>query len=159
MRMEFISTIEKIEKWIYAALMVMLVVVLLAAILDLVVLVIKSLMTSTPNVVGSNTPGVVDTHEMIALLGGFLLVLIGVELLDTIKAYFHENAIHVEIVVLLAIIAVARKVILIDPTAITPIEYGFELMSIGVIVVGLGAGYYLIKKAGITIGPGTEKTE
>ena len=52
---------------------------------------------------------------MIAVLGAFLLVLIGVELLDTIKAYFRENAIHVEIVVLLAIIAVARKVILLDP--------------------------------------------
>ena len=39
--MEFIGTIEKIEKWIYAALMIMLVVVLLAAILDLVGLVYK----------------------------------------------------------------------------------------------------------------------
>ena len=60
---------------------------------------------------------------MIPVLGGFLLVLIGVELLDTIKAYFLENAIHVEIVVLLAIIAIARKVILLDPTGMS----GFEL--------------------------------
>jgi uncharacterized membrane protein (DUF373 family) len=150
--MEFIGTIEKIEKWIYAALMIMLVVVLLAAILDLVGLVKDALVTYSP--------AIVDTHEMIGLLGGFLLVLIGVELLDTIKAYFHENAIHVEIVVLLAIIAVARKVILIDPTTVNPYEYGFELMSIGVIVVGLSAGYFLIKRAGITIGPGlAEKKE
>jgi uncharacterized membrane protein (DUF373 family) len=150
--MEFIGTIEKIEKWIYAGLMVMLVLVLIAAILDLVVMVIEALVKITP--------GIVDAHEMITLLGGFLLVLIGVELLDTIKAYFHENAIHVEIVVLLAIIAVARKVILIDPTNVTPWEYGFELMSIGVIVVGLGAGYFLIKRAGLTIGPGpAEKKE
>ncbi|MDD4137724.1 MAG: phosphate-starvation-inducible PsiE family protein, partial [Methanoregula sp.] len=130
--MEFIGTIEKIEKLIYAALMVMLVIVILAAILDLIVSVTMALI--------KNSPTIVDTHEMILLLGGFLLVLIGVELLDTIKAYFHENAIHVEIVVLLAIIAVARKVILIDPTDISPVEYGFELMSIGVIVVGLAAG-------------------
>jgi uncharacterized membrane protein (DUF373 family) len=152
MKLEFVATIDKIEKWIYAGLMVMLVLVLIASILDLIVLVIEALVKITP--------GIVDTHEMIALLGGFLLVLIGVELLDTIKAYFHENAIHVEIVVLLAIIAVARKVILIDPTNVTPWEYGFELMSIGVIVVGLGAGYFLIKRAGITIGPGpVEKKE
>ena len=51
------------------------------------------------------------------MLGGFLLVLIGIELLDTIKAYFRENTIHVEIVILLAIIAIARKVILLDPRA------------------------------------------
>jgi uncharacterized membrane protein (DUF373 family) len=52
---------------------------------------------------------------------------------------------------LLAIIAVARKVILLDPANMTSSEFGFELMGIGVIVVGLSAGYYLIKKAGITI--------
>jgi uncharacterized membrane protein (DUF373 family) len=85
------------------------------------------------------------------VLGAFLLVLIGVELLDTIKAYFHENTIHVEIVVLLAIIAVARKVILLDPSGMSANEFGFELMGIGVVVVGLAAGYYLIKKAGITV--------
>jgi len=61
------------------------------------------------------TPALIESRELIAVLGAFLLVLIGVELLDTIKAYFHENAIHVEIVMLLAIIAVARKVILLDP--------------------------------------------
>ena len=36
------------------------------------------------------------------------------------------------------------------------IDIGIELMGIGVIVVGLSAGYFLIKKAGITIGPGLQ---
>jgi uncharacterized membrane protein (DUF373 family) len=140
-----IQAIEKIEKCIYAILMIMLVAVLIAAMLDLAWLLFESLWITTPYILNS--------HEMITVLGAFLLVLIGVELLDTIKAYFHENAIHVEIVVLLAIIAVARKVILIDPTGVSGWEYGFEMMSIGVIVVGLSAGYFLIKRAGITIGP------
>jgi uncharacterized membrane protein (DUF373 family) len=149
--MEFIETIEKIEKSIYAILMVMLVVVLVAAMIDLTLIIIDALVKTTP--------AQIDAHEMITVLGAFLLVLIGVELLDTIKAYFHENAIHVEIVVLLAIIAVARKVILIDPTVLTSYEYGFELISIGVIVLGLSAGYYLIKRAGFTIGPGLKNQE
>ena len=103
----------------------------------------------------TNPPvGLLENHELLNVLGIFLLVLIGIELLDTMMAYFRENAIHVEIVILLAIIAVARKVILIDPTGISAYEYGFELMGIGVIVVGLTAGYYLIKKSGITVGPG-----
>jgi uncharacterized membrane protein (DUF373 family) len=140
-----IEIVNKFEKVIYAALMIMLMVVLLAAIVDLAWLLFQSLLLTTPYIL--------EAHEMILVLGAFLLVLIGVELLDTIKAYFRENAIHVEIVVLLAIIAVARKVILLDPTGMNGIEYGFELIGIGVIVVGLAAGYYLIKKAGITIGP------
>lgn len=146
-----IAIINKFEKFIYAALMVMLMVVLVASLLDLVAIMYDSLWT--------NTPGILKSHELIAVLGAFLLVLIGVELLDTIKAYFIENTIHVEIVILLAIIAMARKVILLDPTSQDPFAFGFELMGIGVIVVGLGAGYYLIKKAGSLSYPVNKKPE
>ncbi|PKL64908.1 MAG: hypothetical protein CVV32_06945 [Methanomicrobiales archaeon HGW-Methanomicrobiales-3] len=143
--------VNKFEKIIYAALMIMLMVVLVAAIIDLGYILFRSIFDISP--------WLLESHEMILVLGAFLLVLIGVELLDTIKAYFKENAIHVEIVVLLAVIAVARKVILLDPTEMTGFEYGFEMMGIGVIVVGLAAGYYLIKKAGLSIGPDGLKRE
>ena len=125
--------------------MLMLMIVLVAGMCDLVTLLWKFLWEESPLIL--------QAKEMISLLGAFLLVLIGVELLDTIKAYFRENTIHVEIVVLLAIIAVARKVLLLDPIGLTAFEYGFEMISIGVIILGLSAGYFLIKKAGITIGP------
>jgi uncharacterized membrane protein (DUF373 family) len=134
-----IEIVNKFEKVIYASLMIMLMGVLVAAVVDLAILLAESLFDTTP--------WLLQPHEMINILGGFLLVLIGVELLETIKAYFRENAIHVEIVVLLAIIAIARKVILL------------ELMGIGVIVVGLSGGYFLIKKAGLAIGPGVQAQE
>jgi len=146
-----IEIVNKFEKLIYAALMAMLIVVLLAALLDLVWLLFQSLILVTP--------ALLESRELMAVLGAFLLVLIGVELLDTIKAYFKENTIHVEIVVLLAVIAVARKVILLDPTGMNSFEFGVEMIGIGVLVVGLGAGYFLIKKAGITVGPGRERPE
>jgi uncharacterized membrane protein (DUF373 family) len=84
-----------------------------------------------------------ETSVIITILGAFLLVLICIELLDTIKAYFYENTIHVEIVILLAIIAISRKVILLDPTGMSGIEFGVEMMGIGVIVICLAAGYFL----------------
>jgi uncharacterized membrane protein (DUF373 family) len=143
-----IEIVNKFEKSVYAVLMILLMVVLITGVVDLAWLLISSLIDASP--------WLMETHEMISVLGGFLLVLIGIELLDTIKAYFSENTIHVEIVVLLAIIAVARKVILLDPTGITGFEFGFELMGIGMIVLGLAGSYYLIKKAGITIRPGME---
>jgi uncharacterized membrane protein (DUF373 family) len=141
-----IEIVNKFEKGVYAVLMILLMLVLLGSLLDLVWLLYDALFVTTP--------ALLEQRELITVLGAFLLVLIGVELLDTIKAYFRENAIHVEIVVLLAIIAVARKVILLDPASMTGYEFGVEMMGIGVIVVGLAAGYYLIKKAGLTIGPG-----
>lgn len=139
-----IEIVNKFEKVVYALLMILLMAVLIAAVVELGWLLITSLIQTTP--------WLLETHELIAVLGGFLLVLIGIELLDTIKAYFRENTIHVEIVILLAIIAIARKVILLDPASMTGYEFGVEMMGTGVIVVGLTAGYYLIKKAGITIG-------
>ncbi|PKG33373.1 phosphate-starvation-inducible PsiE family protein [Methanoregula sp.] len=151
--MDITAVVEKFEKGIYAVLMILLIIVLVAAVLDLGWILIHAIVL--------NTPYLLEAHEMIYVLGGFLLVLIGVELLDTIKAYFRENVIHVEIVVLLAIIAVARKVILLDPStsstgvAITMngFEFGFEMIGIGILLVCLAAGYFLIKKGGITIGP------
>jgi uncharacterized membrane protein (DUF373 family) len=146
-----IEIVNKFEKGVYAVLMALLMLVLFGSLLDLVWLLYISLIMTTP--------ALLEGRELTTVLGAFLLVLIGVELLDTIKAYFSENTIHVEIVVLLAIIAVARKVILLDPTGTTGYEFGFELIGIGVIVVGLAGGYYLIKKAGVTVGPGMQKQE
>jgi uncharacterized membrane protein (DUF373 family) len=138
-----IEIVDKFEKFVYAALMALLMIVLLGSLIDLVWLLYTALLFESP--------ALLETHELIAVLGAFLLVLIGVELLDTIKAYFKENTIHVEIVVLLAIIAIARKVILLDPTGMSASEFGLELIGIGVIVIGLAGGYYLIKKAGISV--------
>jgi uncharacterized membrane protein (DUF373 family) len=140
-----IEIVNKFEKIVYALLMGLLMLVLIASLIELVWYIFLSL-TNPPILL-------LESHELIAVLGAFLLVLIGVELLDTIKAYFSENTIHVEIVVLLAIIAIARKVILLDPSTVSGIEFGIELIGIGVIVICLAGGYYLIKRAGVTIGP------
>jgi uncharacterized membrane protein (DUF373 family) len=140
-----IEIVNKFEKIVYALLMGLLMLVLIASLVELVWYIFQSL-TNPPILL-------LESHELITVLGAFLLVLIGVELLDTIKAYFSENTIHVEIVVLLAIIAIARKVILLDPSTASGIEFGIELIGIGVIVICLAGGYYLIKRAGITIGP------
>jgi uncharacterized membrane protein (DUF373 family) len=147
-----LELVNKFERFVYAALMLLLMVVLLFAIGELCYLLIMSL-TNPP-------PMLLENHELTNVLGVFLLVLIGVELLDTIKAYFIENAIHFEIVILLAIVAIARKVILLDPSSVPNPEFvGMELIGIGVVVVGLAGAYFLIKRAGgIVVGEhGVEK--
>ena len=144
--MAMIEIVDKFEKMVYAVLMALLMLVIVISLIDLAWLLFRSLVVTSQYLL--------ETSEIILVLGAFLLVLICIELLDTIKAYFKENTIHVEIVILLAIIAVARKVILLDPSGVTGIEFGVEMMGIGVIVISLAAGYYILKKAGISIGPG-----
>jgi uncharacterized membrane protein (DUF373 family) len=142
-----LEEINKFERIVYTVLILLLGAVVICAIAELILMFIRDLFN--PGI------GLLDNGEIVAVLGSFLLVLITVELLDTMKAYITENVIHVEVVVLLAIIAIARKVILLDPTS-TSTDSG-ELIGIGIIVVGLAAAYYLIKKAGVAIGSGTER--
>jgi len=139
--MNLLEFVGKFEKYFYGALIVLLMFVLVFALGNLALTLYDRV---------SNYPvGILDIDELTDVLGTFLLVLIGIELLDTIMEYFRENAIHVEIVVLLSIIAIARKVILLNPAKTD----GFELIGIGIVIMGLAGAYYVIKKAGITFGP------
>lgn len=52
--------------------------------------------------------------ELLELFGVFMIVLIGLELMDTVKTYITDKRIRVEAVLIVAMIAVARKVILRD---------------------------------------------
>ena len=140
-----LEEINKFERIVYTVLILLLGAVLVCSIAELVWQFITYLI--------SPSLSLLDNREIVAVLGSFLLVLITVELLDTMKAYITENVIHVEVVVLLAIIAIARKVILLDPTST---DSG-ELIGIGIIVVGLAGAYYLIRKAGLVIGTRTDK--
>ena len=56
----------------------------------------------------------------------FLLVLIGVELLETVKMYLAKKTVHVEVVFTVAMIAIARKVIILD------VKELFSLTLIGI---------------------------
>ncbi|MFZ1897951.1 phosphate-starvation-inducible PsiE family protein [Methanoregula sp.] len=78
---------------VYTVLILLLAVVLVSAIGELVYLLAMSLANVPPGLLGNG--------ELVAVLGSFLLVLITVELLDTMKAYITENVIHVEVVMLL----------------------------------------------------------
>ena len=90
---------------------------------------------------------VVDANGLMDLFSLLLVLLIGLELLETIKAYLNEDIVHVEFIILVAIIAIARKVIIWDFD-----KYSFEeLMGLAAMIVGLGITYFLIKKADVKI--------
>lgn len=74
--------------------------------------------------------------------GAFLLVLVGLELLETIRAYFaEEHVVHAEVVFLAAMIAVTRKVITLDFTKAAPLA----LFGMAAIILALAMGYCVLK--------------
>ena len=82
-----------------------------------------------------------DSNELLDIFGLFLLVLVGIELLDTIKTYLAKRELHTEVVLLVAMIAVARKVIILDEAKLS----APMLLGIAAIIVALGISYYLLK--------------
>jgi uncharacterized membrane protein (DUF373 family) len=84
-----------------------------------------------------------EISELLTIFGLFLLILIGVELLETFKIYLNEQSINVQVVFLVAMIAIARKIIILEPDKYP----SATLIGIGIIVIALAAGYYLVKKA------------
>ena len=84
-----------------------------------------------------------DINEMLPVFGFFLMVLIGLELLSSIKLYLQEHVVHAELVVVVALIAVARKVIVLDYEKTEPLT----VIAIAALALGLSIGYYLLKQA------------
>lgn len=134
MEKKIIRIINNIETAVYLCLLVLLTIVIVFSLLELAYTLIAGLI--------SGDFMQLSPKEILAFFDFFLLVLIGIELMETIKSYLETRRIQVEIVLILAIIAVARKIIVVD----TEITGPLMLMSIGVIIFSLTAGYYLIKK-------------
>lgn len=83
-----------------------------------------------------------NVKEMMEVFGFILMVIIGLELLETIKAYLDSHVIHVEVVLLVAIVAVARKVIILDYKEIEPMM----LFAISTLVLSLSIGFFVVRR-------------
>jgi len=136
-----IGAIKKFEKIIFSSLLIMMSLVVLLATIELGWIIIKDIITPPLFLL--------EINELFEIFGLFMLVLIGIELLETIaKTYANQNANHAKIVMAVAIIAIARKVIILDVDK----HSGQSLMGIASIILALSLGYYMIQRK-----PGTKK--
>jgi len=126
--------LEKVERLVVSSLLVMMVSVVFLSTVELGWIIIKDIIT--PPVF------LLEINELLDIFGMFLLVLIGVELLETVKMYLNEKKVHVEVVFTVAMIAIARKVIILDVKELSSLT----LIGIGAIIIALSSGYYLIKR-------------
>lgn len=130
-----VQFIKSFEKIIIRVLVVLMAFVLLLSTVELAWVIVKDAIT--PPIL------LLEIDELLEIFGLFMLVLIGIELLETIaKTYMAESVDHAQIVMAVAIIAIARKVIILDVKDLS----GLALVGIASIILALSVGYYLIKK-------------
>ncbi len=92
-----------------------------------------------------------EIEDLLGIFGLFLLVLLGIELLETMKAYLVEDVVHVEVVMIVAIIAIARKVIILDLKSVD----GARLVGLASVLLALALGYRLLRQSTSPSTPGT----
>jgi uncharacterized membrane protein (DUF373 family) len=76
---------------------------------------------------------------------GFLMILIGLELIKTIVMYLDDHVMHVEVVMSVAMIAIARHVIDMDLKSVEPLS----LVGTGSVILALAVGYYYYRRAAL----------
>ena len=85
-----------------------------------------------------------NVNDIFKIFGAFMVVLIAIEIFINIRLYLGSNTLPIKLVIGTALMAIARKVIVLDLANTTSI-YVFAIASV---VLALGIAYWLVGKAG-----------
>jgi uncharacterized membrane protein (DUF373 family) len=85
--------------------------------------------------------------DILATFGAFMVVLIAIEIFQNIILYLRDDVIHVKIVLSTALMAIARKVIILDYNELEPLY----IFATGVVLVATGITYYYVHKIPDTV--------
>jgi uncharacterized membrane protein (DUF373 family) len=129
------SFLTKAQKLIVITLAALLILVVVLSTIHLGILIAEEIW-KTPRFL-------IPVQGLLEIFSFFLLVLIGVELLETLKAYVKKDAIPVRLVLEVALIAMARKVIIVEPDAVSSLT----LLGIAAVILALGVAFYFERQA------------
>ncbi|MBE9034117.1 phosphate-starvation-inducible PsiE family protein [aff. Roholtiella sp. LEGE 12411] len=130
----FMHMIENLEVIVSKVLSIFMVVVILVAITDLAIFIVKELFTA---------PYAKFNTTIFKTFGLFLNVLIALEILENITAYLRKHVFHVELVIVTSLIAVARKIIILDLEKVT----GVDIIGLGIAILALSISYLIIRSS------------
>jgi uncharacterized membrane protein (DUF373 family) len=129
----YLHVIDRTEQQLAKLLGVVLVVVMLAATVQLVVQVVLALMVPGTPWLGA---------KLNQVLGDLLNLLIALEVLQNISSYLRRHVVQIELVLLTAMTAVARKVIVLPAGAESKPQL---LAGLGVAVLALAGAFWLVR--------------
>ena len=126
------------DLWVLRILRVTMGVGITAALFILVLLVLRELGRSW-----SKIDSIAELQDAVqALFAGVLLVVLGLELMDTLRNYFIEHRLRVEFLISVALIAVARHVIQLDYEHDSP----WLVIAIAVLMFSLAVSYVAVRR-------------
>jgi uncharacterized membrane protein (DUF373 family) len=124
--------IERFETWInWSVLLMMALVVLLLAI---------GFAIDLGHQVITLSSGELSNEQVYAIFGDLLLVLIGLELMHTVKVYLQDHTVHVEVVLAVALVALARKVIAVN------LKDQTGAIGLALLIIALAGSHWLLRR-------------
>ncbi|BAU05316.1 MULTISPECIES: phosphate-starvation-inducible PsiE family protein [Fischerella] len=129
----FMHLIENIEVLVSKILSVMMVVVIFVAVFDLGIFLLKELF---------DTPYGKFNKTLFTIFGLFLNILIALEILENITGYLKKHVLQVELVIVTSLIAVARKIIILDLEKVS----GIDIIGLGIALLALSISYWIVRK-------------
>ena len=129
------TLLTKAQKIIAFLLGILLIVVVALSTLHLGVLITQEIW-KTPRFV-------IPVQGLLEIFSFFLLILIGLELLETLKAYLKKDVVHVRLVLEVALIAIARKIIILEPGDVP----GSTMFGVAALILALAVAFYLERQA------------
>ena len=131
----FLRQVHRFERLLAKLLAAVLSVVLLVATAQLVITLVNQLLGGSSNWLGD---------DMTRFLDQILALLIALEVLQNLTAYLRDHVIQIELVLITALTALARKVIVMPEGMLkTP----GELAGLGVAVLALSSAYWLVRQS------------
>ena len=86
--------------------------------------------------------GLLNVNDILVSFGAFMATLIAIEIFLNIVLYLRDDVLHVKLVLATALMAIARKVIVLDYKTLEP-EY---IWATAAVVFALSIGYWLVVK-------------
>lgn len=133
----FLEAVTAFERALAKVLSATLTLVLMGATAQFLWLLGQELLTTRPDWTGEG---------LIRLLDRILVILIALEVLQNLTAYLREHVVQIELVLITALTAIARKVIVMPPGIQ---KNPAELIGLGVAVLSLAAAYWLVRQSHI----------
>jgi uncharacterized membrane protein (DUF373 family) len=134
----FLRAVTQFERGLAKVLSLALTVVLVVSTLQLLLSLGSDLLDLRVNWAGEG---------LISLLDQILVILIALEVLQNLTAYLREHVVQIELVLVTALTAVARKVIVMPPGMQKDPP---QIIALGVAVLALAAAYWLVRQSHFT---------
>ncbi len=132
---KFLETIKNIERVVSKLLSIGMIVVIFVAIAQLSYALIEKLLITLDQPSNDNF-----NTTLFELFGLFLNVLIALEIMENITAYLRKHVIQVELVIVTSLIAVSRKIIILDLEK----KGSDDLIALAVAVLSLSISYLIV---------------